>query len=72
MRKEIAKTTKCSVDSISDTASIQNYGLTSLEVVILSGKFEEEFEIEIDPAIVFEYRIHRCGLRAFAEKRFLA
>ena len=56
LRTSIARIAKLPVEKIDDATPIQDYGLTSLEVVILSGNLEDAFGLEIDPALIFEFR----------------
>lgn len=54
LRQEIGQVTRLPAEDIEDNASIQEYGLNSLEVVVLCGRLEDTFDIEVDPSIVFE------------------
>lgn len=56
LRENIARIGKLSVESVDDAVPFQEYGLTSLEVVLLSGEIEDRFDMEIDPSEVFKFR----------------
>ncbi|MFC4216898.1 acyl carrier protein [Pseudophaeobacter arcticus] len=52
---KIAGVTKQDAASISGEANLVDLGLQSIDAVILSGDIEDEFEIELDPATIFEH-----------------
>lgn len=54
LREKIASHLKIDVDRLDPARNLDEIGLSSLVAVIISGELEDEFEIEIDPMIMFE------------------
>ena len=55
LKSEIARFTKTVPESIADDAVLIDLGLQSIDAVIMSGNVEDTFNIELDPATVFEH-----------------
>ena len=51
----IAKMTKQVPASIGLNSVLVDLGLQSIDAVLLSGEIEDHFEIELDPATIFEH-----------------
>lgn len=43
-------------DVLSDDTLLTTVGLDSLSAVLLCGKIEDEFELEIEPIVMFQYK----------------
>mgnify|MGYP006105063675 CR=1 FL=1 len=41
-------------DHISAEENLKSIGISSLDAVMISGEIEDEFEIEVDPILLFE------------------
>lgn len=54
LREKIADHVKIEVNDLDPARDLDEIGLSSLEAVIISGELEDEFEMEIDPMIMFE------------------
>ncbi len=52
---KIADVTKQDAATITQDANLIDLGLQSIDAVILSGDIEDKFEIELDPATIFEH-----------------
>lgn len=55
LRNELAHFTETDPDSIPTDAVLVDTGLQSMDAVILSGKVEDTFGIELDPEIIFQH-----------------
>ena len=55
LRSRLARLTKQEEANIPDDAVLIDLGLQSIDAVLLSGEFEDHFEIELDPATIFEH-----------------
>lgn len=54
LRTKIAETLGVSIEEIQSNGNVHLLGLTSLNAVIISGEVEDEFQIEVDPLVMFE------------------
>jgi acyl carrier protein len=50
----IISKTDIKADHIGAEENLKSIGLSSLNAVMISGEIEDEFEIEVDPKIIFE------------------
>ncbi|MGK0414004.1 MAG: acyl carrier protein [Polaribacter sp.] len=50
----IISKTDIKADHIGTEENLKSIGLSSLNAVMISGEIEDEFEIEVDPKIIFE------------------
>ncbi len=50
----IASYLNMDVSVLAPDADLNDIGLTSINAVMISGEIEDEFQVEIDPAIMFE------------------
>ncbi|MCS4492054.1 polyketide synthase Pks13 [Corynebacterium sp. ES2715-CONJ3] len=55
LRDWIMRTTGLPEEEISDTQSMQSFGLSSRDVVILSGELENLLDVPLDATIAYEY-----------------
>lgn len=55
LRKEILTRTGIPAVELSDDTMLSALGLSSLDVVLISGAVEDHFNIEVDPTMMFEY-----------------
>lgn len=51
---KIISKTDIKADYIGAEENLKSIGLSSLNAVMISGEIEDEFEIEVDPKIIFE------------------
>lgn len=63
LRQQIAQRTKLKVEDISEDSVLIDIGLKSIDAVLLCGDVEDRFEVEIDPADIFDHET----LGAFAK-----
>ncbi len=56
IRASVAEELGLSPQEIGLDVDFEDLGMTSLNAVLVSGVIEEHFEIEIEPAILFENR----------------
>ncbi len=63
LRERIAQRTKLTAEEITADAVLADLGLQSIDAVLLCGEVEDRFDIEMDPADIFEHET----LRAFAQ-----
>lgn len=54
LRIKIAETLGVPVEDIQSNGNVHLLGLTSLNAVIISGEVEDEFQVEVDPLVMFE------------------
>lgn len=55
LRQQIAQRTKLKVEEISEDSVLIDIGLQSIDAVLLCGDVEDRFEVEIDPADIFDH-----------------
>lgn len=55
LRKEILLRTGIPAAELSDDTMLSALGLSSLDVVLISGAIEDHFNMEVDPTMMFEY-----------------
>lgn len=56
LRERIIQRTKVPDVELGNDANLSDLGVTSLDAVIISGELEDRYDIEVDPAIMFQYR----------------
>ncbi|WP_296049322.1 acyl carrier protein [uncultured Alteromonas sp.] len=52
----VAKLCKQPRDILSEDTLLATVGVDSLNAVLLCGKIEDEFELEIEPIVMFQYK----------------
>ena len=56
LREEIIQRTGVNDADLRNDELLSALGLSSLEVVLISGAIEDRFDIEVEPTLMFEYR----------------
>lgn len=56
LRAEITQRTGVSDADLRNDELLSALGLSSLEVVLISGAIEDRFDMEVEPTLMFEYR----------------
>ncbi|WP_321311684.1 acyl carrier protein [Halarcobacter sp.] len=54
--EKVSKRTKVSLDKLTADTNLADVGIDSLNAVLLCGYLEEEYDLEIEPVIMFEYK----------------
>ena len=54
LTEKISEYSKVPVTDLSPDMILEDIGLSSLDIVMISGEIEDEFAIEIDPTVIFE------------------
>lgn len=52
--EKISAYAKVPISDLPIDKALEDIGLSSLDVVMISGEIEDEFDIEINPSIIFE------------------
>lgn len=55
LRTRLAEVTQQDASSITEASVLIDLGLQSIDAVLLCGEVEDRFDIELDPAIIFEH-----------------
>ncbi|MBC2861345.1 acyl carrier protein [Stappia sp. 28M-7] len=55
LRERVAQRTKTSVDDIRMEMSLADLGLQSIDAVLVCGEVEDRFDVEVDPADIFQH-----------------
>ncbi|MGI4854528.1 MAG: acyl carrier protein [Janthinobacterium lividum] len=55
LRGEIIQRTGVSEADLRNDELLSTLGLSSLEIVLISGALEDRFDIEVEPTLLFEY-----------------
>ncbi|AXS39710.1 acyl carrier protein [Breoghania sp. L-A4] len=63
LRQQIAQRTKLNIEDISEDSVLMDLGLQSIDAVLLCGDVEDRFQVEMDPADIFDHET----LGAFAK-----
>ncbi|QIE42979.1 acyl carrier protein (plasmid) [Rhodobacteraceae bacterium SC52] len=63
LREQIAQRTRSEPETISEDMTLSDIGLQSIDAVLVCGEVEDRFNVEIDPAEIFEHD----SLREFAQ-----
>lgn len=63
MRTQILQRAKVQPEMITPDVHLTDLGIQSIDAVLLCGEIEDRFEVEIDPAEIFEHD----SLGAFAQ-----
>ena len=56
LRSGVAEELGLSQDEVAINTDFEDLGMTSLNAVMLSGRIEDEFNVELEPSLVFENR----------------
>ncbi len=54
--KVVSSRTKTPVEQLTGDTQLADVGVDSLNAVLICGYLEEEYELEIEPLIMFEYK----------------
>lgn len=55
LREQIAKRTDLPLEEVREESVLIDIGLESIDAVLLCGDVEDEFDVEIDPSMIFEH-----------------
>ena len=56
VKAKVSELTKTPLESIGSDTNLLTVGVDSLHAVILCGKIEDEFDIEVEPSLMFEHK----------------
>ena len=56
LRDHVSKRTKVSPEQILGSTVLVDFGLESIDAVLISGHIEDEFQIEVEPSLMFEFQ----------------
>lgn len=56
LRQRISARTKVPADEITDTTNLVDIGLESVDAVLICGELEDEYQVEIEPTLMFEFQ----------------
>jgi len=56
LRAHISRRTKVPADQIPGSTVLVDFGLESIDAVLISGHIEDEFQIEVEPSLMFEFQ----------------
>ncbi len=56
LTEKISAYSKVPVSELPAGKALEDIGLSSLDIVMISGEIEDEFDIEIDPSVIFDSR----------------
>lgn len=68
LREQVAQRTKTSADQIRMDMSLSDLGLQSIDAVLVCGEVEDRFEVEVDPAEIFQYDTLGDFARSIADR----
>lgn len=54
LTQKISMYAKTPISELHPDKALEDIGLSSLDIVMISGEIEDEFEIEIEPNVIFE------------------
>jgi acyl carrier protein len=56
LRRSVSARTKVSVDQIDQSTNLVDIGLESVDAVLICGELEDEYQIEVEPSLMFEFQ----------------
>ena len=56
LRTHVSKRTKVPAEQILGSTVLVDFGLESIDAVLISGHIEDEFQIEVEPSLMFEFQ----------------
>ncbi len=56
LRDEISIRASLANEDVANDALLSSLGLSSLDVVLISGALEDRFDIEVDPTLMYEHQ----------------
>ena len=56
LRTHVSKRTKVPPEQILGSTVLVDFGLESIDAVLISGHIEDEFQIEVEPSLMFEFQ----------------
>ncbi|WP_186387523.1 acyl carrier protein [Stappia sp. TSB10P1A] len=68
LREQVAQRTKTSADQIRMDMSLSDLGLQSIDAVLVCGEVEDRFDVEVDPAEIFQYDTLGDFARSIADR----
>lgn len=55
LRDHVSKRTKVPPEQILGSTVLVDFGLESIDAVLISGHIEDQFQIEVEPSLMFEF-----------------
>jgi acyl carrier protein len=56
LRDHVSKRIKVPAEQIPGSTVLVEFGLESIDAVLISGHIEDEFQIEVEPSLMFEFQ----------------
>lgn len=56
LRDHVSKRTKVPPEQLLGSTVLVDFGLESIDAVLISGYIEDEFQIEVEPSLMFEFQ----------------
>lgn len=56
VKAKVSELTKTPLETLSGDTNLLTVGVDSLNAVLLCGKIEDEFNIEVEPVLMFEHK----------------
>ena len=69
IRERIADRLQVDLEAIAPESDLIALGLQSIDAVLLCGKIEDRFEIEVDPATIFQHATLASFAAAVAQRQ---
>lgn len=55
LRERVSERTRVPVEEIDLDTNLVGIGVRSIDAVLISGQLEDEFQVDIDPMLMFEF-----------------
>ena len=56
LRRRVSERTRVPVGEISESTNLVDIGLESVDAVLICGEIEDEYQIEVEPSLMFEFQ----------------
>lgn len=56
LRRRVSERTRVPADEIEESTNLVDIGLESVDAVLICGEIEDEYRIEVEPSLMFEFQ----------------
>jgi len=56
LRRRVSERTRVPADEIGESTNLVDIGLESVDAVLICGEIEDEYQIEVEPSLMFEFQ----------------